>query len=273
MPSLDNYKSSEFIKLLLIGAPMSGKTGALASLVAKGYKLRILDYDAKMGTLQAYVKRNSPDKLKNVEVVTLRDKIKSTAMGSIVDGMPKAFNDGGNLLDKWSYKDDAGVPVDLGVPSTWGKDTIVVIDSLTYMGRAAMDWAEPLVPRGKGGEIDGRAPVGKAQDAIMDRLMLLTSKWFATNVIVTAHISYNTFADGIMKGFPSAPGKALGPNIPSMFSSMAMCQTVAGKRSILTASTALLDLANPAPFAFEGFLTLPIETGLATFFEKVLAAT
>lgn len=272
MPSLDNYRSSEFIKMLLIGPPMSGKTGALASLVADGYKLRILDYDNKLASLKAYVKRAAPDKLANVEVVTLRDKLKSTPMGSMVDGMPRAFQQGGNLLDKWAYG-EGDKKVDLGIPSTWGKDTIVVIDSLTYMGYAALDWADPLIPRGKGGEYDGRALIGKAQDAIMDRLMLLTSDWFATNVIVTAHISYNTFADGIMKGFPTAPGSKLGPNIPGMFPAMAMMQTVAGKRSLITASTALLDLANPAPFAFEGQTTLPIETGLSTFFKKIQAAT
>lgn len=272
MPSLDAYKSSEFIKLLLIGSPMSGKTGALASLVAEGYKLRILDYDNKLASLKAYVKRNSPDKLTNVDAVTLRDKLKSTPMGSVVDGMPKAFDMGGKLLDKWAYGEGTS-KVDLGIPATWGKDTIVVIDSLTYMGYTAMDWADPLVPRGKGGDFDGRALVGKAQEAIRDRLMLLTSDWFATNVIVTAHISYNTFQDGTLKGFPTAPGSKLGPNIPGMFPAMAQCETVNGKRSIRVASTALLDLANPAPFAFEGSPTLPIETGLATFFKKVQAAT
>jgi hypothetical protein len=45
---------------------------------------------------------------------------------------------------------------------------------------------------------------------------------------------------------------------------MALCQTVAGKRTIQTVPTALVDLKNPA--AFKMAPTLPIETGLADFF-------
>lgn len=272
MPGLDTYKSSEFIKLLLIGAPMSGKTGALASLVADGYKLRILDFDNKLSTLQAYVKRNSPDKLKNIDAITLRDKYKTSMMGPIVDGTPKAFNEALKLLERWTYG-EGDKKIDLGVPSSWGKDTIFVIDSLTYMSRAAFDWAEPLVPRGKGGDFDARAVYRTGQDAIMDALMFVTSANFATNVIVTAHIDYQAMPDGVLRGFPSSIGKAIGPNIPSVFPAMAMTQTVAGKRSILTDKATLLDLANPAPFAFEGATTLPIETGLSTYFKKIIAAT
>ena len=45
MPNLSKHQSSEFTKLLLMGDSKSGKTGALASLVLAGYKLRILDFD------------------------------------------------------------------------------------------------------------------------------------------------------------------------------------------------------------------------------------
>lgn len=266
MPSLDKTQTSEFIKMLLIGQPMSGKTGSLASLVKAGYKLRVIDFDAKIHTLKAFVKKDSPDKLANVEVVTLRDKYKSTAFGAQIDGTPKAWATATALIDHWKYEG-----TDLGAPRTWGKDCVLVIDSLTFAARAAFDWAFPLVPRGAGGNFDPRAVYGKAQDAIFDELMLITAEDFKTNVVVTAHIDYLPMPDGKTKGFPTTIGKALGPNIPAMFPSMAMTFSEVGARKIGTVSNALLDLANPAPFKMQA--TMGIEEGLATFFKTVKEAT
>ena len=45
MPALSDHQSSQTTKMLFIGDSGSGKTGALASLAAAGYNLRILDVD------------------------------------------------------------------------------------------------------------------------------------------------------------------------------------------------------------------------------------
>jgi hypothetical protein len=83
MPSLDKHQSSEFTKLLLEGDSGSGKTGSLASLVAAGFKLRVLDMDNGLDSLANAVKRTCPDKLSgNVEFRTLRDKRRATPAGS-----------------------------------------------------------------------------------------------------------------------------------------------------------------------------------------------
>lgn len=266
MPSLAETQQSQFVKMLLIGTPMSGKTGAMTSLVKAGYKLRILDFDAKIQTLAAFVKREAPDKLGSVEVRTLRDKIKATDIGAMLDGPPKAWSAATKMIDRWAYEED-GKKIDLGIPAQWGPESVLVIDSLTFASRAAFDWAEPLVPRGKGGDYDARAVFGKAQTAIFDELMLITAKDFKTNVIVTAHIDYMPMPDGTMKGFPTTIGKALGPNIPAMFPAMVLCHTVAQNRQIGTVSTAILDLANPAPFKMQA--TYPIGTGLADIFKTI----
>lgn len=270
MVSLGSYRSSKFIKMLLIGIPMSGKTGSLTSLVKAGYKLRILDFDSKLATLIAYVNKECPDKIGTIEARTLRDKYKATPLGPMVDGMPRAFISAISMLDKWDYEEN-GQKIALGVPATWGEDCILVVDSLTFLARSAFDWAEPLVPRSSRGEYDPRAVYGKAQDAVMDMLMLLTSDAFQTNVIVTAHVTYQDLPDGTMKGFPTSVGKAIGPNIPAMFTSMALCETVSGAHTIKTTSTALLDLANPAPFKM--LPSLPLDTGMATFFKTIREAT
>jgi hypothetical protein len=241
----------------------SGKTGALTSLVAAGYKLRILDFDNGLEPLKQFVLRECPERINNVEYRTLRDKRKASATGPVIDGKPTAFIDGIKMLDRWQYGE-----VDLGSPATWGSETILVLDSLTFFADAAFDFREPLTPRSKDGKYDVRAVYKDAQDAVENTLALLTSESFRTNVIVNSHIRYVDNPDGSKKGYPTAIGSALSPTIPRYFNSVALCNTGhGGKRKIQTAATVMIDLKNPKPFAMAP--SYPIETGLAEFF-KVL---
>src|SRR5215470_12003930 len=128
MPTLQDHQSNEYVKLLVEGDSKSGKTGALVSLVKAGYDLRVLDYDNGLDVLKQYIRRDCPARLGSVEFRTLRDKRKATVEGPIIDGAPKAFVTGLQMLDRWKYDD-----VDLGVPATWGPDYILVVDSLTFL--------------------------------------------------------------------------------------------------------------------------------------------
>jgi hypothetical protein len=266
MPSLSKHQSNLYTKLLIMGDSGSGKTGALASLVCDGFKLRILDMDNGLETLKTFVEKNCHANLENVEYRTLRDKYKSTAAGPIIDGVPKAFVEAVKMLDRWKYK-DGDVEVDLGPPAEWGSECILVIDSLTFLSDAAWDWREPLTPRGSSGQYDKRAVYGDAQDAIEKVLALLTGENFRTNVIVIAHIRYVDNPDGTKKGYPTAVGSALSPTIPRYFNSVALCTNIAGKRSIQTTATAMIDLKNPKPF--EMLKSYDLSDGLSKFF-KVL---
>jgi hypothetical protein len=236
MPNLEASNVQPPIKLLLIGDSGTGKTGALASLVRDGYKLRILDFDNKIagGILPILIKRDNPDRLKSVEFEPLRDKLKSSALGP--DGTS---------------------------PREWGPEYVLVIDSLTFLSDAAFNWAKGMNPSAK----DPRQWFYTAQQAVEGTLALLTSASFQSHVVVIAHVSWQDRPDGTMKGYPASVGKALGPTIPAYFENMALCQTVAGKRTIQTVPTALVDLKNPA--AFRMAASLPIETGLADFFKTV----
>lgn len=255
--------------MILLGEAGSGKTGALTSLVKAGYKLRVLDFDNNLDPLKTFVKRECLDKIANVEYRTLADKLKSSPVGAVIDGMPTAFIDGIKLLDKWSYTDAKGTAIDLGPPAKWGPDCILVIDSLTFMSDAAYAWADMMNPGAK----DKRQIFFMAQQAIEKMLALLKSPTFETNVIVLAHIRYEQRQDGTVKGFPNSVGSALGPAIPAYFTSIAMMESVGSgatvTRTIRTVPTALIDLRNPAPFAMAP--SLPIATGLADFFKTVRA--
>lgn len=260
MPSLANHHSSEFTKVLLLGDSKAGKTGSLVSLVKAGYKLRILDLDNLLDTLSAYVMKECPELIDNVEFRTLRDKRKSSPLGPMIDGKPTAYIDAIRMLDNWKYDD-----IDLGKPAEWGPGCILVIDSLSRLCDAAYDFREPLATRGKSGEVDLRAVYGDAQDAIENNLANLTSTNFRTNVIVIAHVQYMDLPDGSKKGFPQGVGQKLSPKIPQYFPTVILYSNKGGKRTIQTNSSPLVDLANPKPFEMQP--SYPIETGLADIFK------
>lgn len=265
MPTLSHHQSNNFVKLLLIGDAKSGKTASLISLVKAGYKLRILDMDNLLDILVFLIKEQCPDLIENVEARTLRDKRKMTAQGAIIQGAPKAFIDAIKMLEHWKYTDASGTEIDLGHPSEWGPDCILIIDSLSRLCDACYDWREPLTPKGaKSGEADARATYGDAQDAIENLLATITSSYFETNVIVIAHGQYMDLPDGTTKIFPQGVGQKLSPKIPQYFPSYVRYRNNGGKRTIQIKSDGMIDLANPNPKAMAD--TYPTETGLAEFF-------
>lgn len=259
MPSLARHQSTELVKLLLLGDAKSGKTTSLKSLVAAGYKLRILDMDNLLDSLAHFIREECPDKMDNVDFRTLRDKRKMTVAGPVIDGTPTAFVDAIKMMDHWKYKDDEGNQIDLGHPQDWGPDCIFVLDSLSRFCDAAYDFREPLTPHG-----DQRATYGDAQDAVETTIATLTGPLFQTNVIVICHGLYMDQTDGTTKLFPQGVGQKLSPKIPQYFPTYVRYKNEGGKRTIQLKSDHLIDLAMPRPVEEK---TLPADTGLATLFE------
>lgn len=261
MAKLSENKSSEFKKMLYIGASGTGKTGSLTSLVKAGYNLRILDMDNGVETLAAYVKRECPDLIDNVDVQSYRDKFKADQLkGITVDGAPKAYTNAIKALNKW----DDGT-----TPSEWGAQTVFVLDTLTTFSRAAFLWAQGMNPSAK----DPRQWFGQAQESVRTVLELLTSSEFRAHVIVISHIDLVEQSDGTTKGYASSIGKALGPQLAKYFNTLILAESRGSgenvKRTIQTVPTSLVDLKNPKPFDVPK--SLPLETGLATLFEKLSA--
>ena len=265
MTVLSAHQSNTSTKLLLIGDAKSGKTGSLVSLVAAGYRLRILDFDNLLDILKYKILDECPKFIDNVEFRTVRDKYKAGAAGSVLDGKPTAWVTAIKMLDDWKYTDETGEEINLGKPALWGPDTILVIDSLSRLCDAAYDFHEAIIPRGKSGDFDGRAVYGNAQDDVEKVLAMLTSKSFATNLIVIAHGIYQDLPDGTTKIFPQGVGQKLSPKIPQYFANYIRYKNVGGKRVMQLTSDPMIDLANTRPDAFKE-KTLPIETGLAEFF-------
>lgn len=259
---LSDRANAPIQKMLYIGDSGTGKTGSLVSLVRDGYRLRIIDYDNGLSSLAAFVAKECPYKADNVDYVTFRDKYKAGPSGPIVKGQPRAYVDSLKAMERW--------PTDESDPAEWGHDTVLVIDSMTRMGRAAFEWAKGMNPGAK----DPRQWFYSAQQVVENAIALLTSESFFTNVIVISHITLVEFEDGTQRGYPSTIGKAFSKNVGSYFDTLLVAEARGSganvKREIKTVRTQMVDVKTPAPFALEA--TYPLGSGMATIFAKLREA-
>lgn len=261
MAKLSEHQSSQFTKMLYIGDSGTGKTGSLTSLVPE-YDLRILDLDNGLDILKAFVKRDHPDRLDSIDFETVRDKYKaSNTEGAVVD-KARAFVEAAKLLTEWS---------DGSLPSEWGPKKCFVLDSGTTLGKAAFAWAQKMNPSAK----DPRQWYGSAQAAFENIVAMLTSDDFQCNVIFISHVKYADYEnDGMVKGFPTTIGKALGPHIGKYFNNLVVAEKSGSgtnvKRTIRVVPNDLIDIKTAAPFAFTD-RALPLETGLAELFRTLRA--
>lgn len=287
MPPLSAHQSRATTKLLYIGDSGAGKTGSLASLAADGYNLRIIDLDNGLDVLanyltdpqSPYVKTN-PGVADNVQYVTLTDEMRNIA-GQLVPMRATVWTRTVDLLSNWT---DGSVK--LGKITEWGSKDILVIDSLSMLANAALNFHLQL--NGKLGatrtQNEWRRDIGQAQDKIRSLLTLLYDDSVKCNVIITAHITFvseqgmnpnSEDASGIAQGYPSAIGRALSPHIPRWFNSMLIARATGSgqgtKHRIYTRSQAIgsqiINAKSSAPLRVAP--EYPLETGLADYFRAV----
>lgn len=279
MSKLSDLETRQPVKMLLIGDSGTGKTGSLAALAQAGYKLRILDYDKGVQPIyEALKKANRLDAMDNVYFQTMSDKMQVVGANVIPRGVPTAISEGLKMLEYWGPKSCKGAD-DLGAPYKWGLDCVLVIDSLTHLCNAAMRYVQTA--NGNAGKNPTQPEWGNAQRIVEQMLELLHSEEFNTNVIVTSHVTYiqsdNTLDDdgnpsGPVKGLPTALGRALPPKIPSYFNIMLGVEVrgtgAFAKRKIVTVPSGNIPIKNPILSGIPA--ELPLETGLATYFDAVL---
>jgi hypothetical protein len=249
-----------------MGPSGTGKTGALLSLLQAGYQISVLDMDNGLDWLVNKLRKDRPDLLKNLSFQTFKDKYKMTSAGPTYVGVPKAYTNAIQALEKW----DDGT-----IPSEWGPNRVLVLDSLTFFGNAAYNWKDALNPTVK----DKRQIYGNAQDAVADILDAITSPDFKTNVIVLTHVRWKKVrdADGnesSIGGGPSAIGEALMDRIGTYFNTVGLCESAGSgvntRRQIRFASTSLIDLKNAAVAMPD--TPVPLATGLADYFKAAKGA-
>lgn len=254
MPTLDSAPPS-FVKAFLIGDSGAGKTGSLTSLVTAGYSLYIVDLDDGLMPLAQQLRAAKAD-MSKVHYVTLADEYRNAEVRRA-----SAYQRACKMLTAFGDKDEETID-----PSALGPDAVFIIDSFTLLGRSALAHAKMADPANK----DPRRWFFAAQQACENYLACLFSKEFAVNVLVLTHITDVELNDGTKRGFPSAIGTALSRHVGKYANNIFVVETKGvganTRRIIRTVANGQTD-AKTAAVGLDK--ELPIESGLATIFEKL----
>lgn len=277
MPKGSDYKATQVTKMLLVGQSGSGKTGALASLLAAGYNVRVLDFDNGVETLiNLLTDAKSPypkDAISRLDYITLTDEYENVA-GKLVCKKASAWPKMASMLENWVDGDQR-----LGKITTWSSRDILVFDTLTRLSSAALNFYLGLNGwLGKSrSQNEARRDVWAAQQMIEGLLQMIYDKTVQCNIIMNSHIVYvddegsGPSLEGERKpqqGFPSSIGKALGPKIPTYFNTVLLAKKdPAGGRWLHTKAGDLVNLKNSAPLRVAD--RYKIDDGLAKYFEAV----
>lgn len=260
MAKLSDHQSSETTKLLFIGSSGSGKTGALASLAKAGYNLRILDFDNGLDILPNLL-ADAPDALARVDYVTLQDEYKM--MGNVLKpSRATAWSETAKTLNNWPG---------LGPITEWTPQDVLVIDSMTFAGRAAMNFVLALGNRLGG--LPQQQDYFMAQGLVENLLATLYSNAVRCNVIVCTHVKFISDDDTkTTSGFAeTSVGKGLSSKVGRYFNAILMAKSTQmgprTTRTIHTISQGNIELKNPAPGKVPP--SYPLETGLADYFNAV----
>lgn len=170
-------------RCLIVGWPGSGKTGSVCALLNAGYKVRMIDFEGNYAPLTAFT---DPRGLANLDILTFQDRYHDN--GSYLEpiGIPSAFNDALKALQEWKYADANGQIVNLGKSADWGPDTVVVVDSLTALGEACFRRARKMM--NKTPRNTTAAVWGAAVDDQIHFLQKLNAETNRYHVVVLGHL-------------------------------------------------------------------------------------
>ena len=289
MPQATKHQSRKTTKLLNVGPPGGGKTGATACLVRAGYRMIVVDFDNGVDILVNMLKDDrealdrlyyetftDPMQLATGQARTKDDGSKTTSM-IVTKGTPTAFTRALKGLTRWKFPVEEGSSetYDLGNIGEWGPETIVMIDSLGIAGECALRFVRQLNMH-QFDTFTSQPDYGQAMGMLEGMLQLLYSDSVKCHVIVNSHITYiEDMLRGSILGFPRALGSKLPPKVGGYFNSIISTTTAGSGKSakhvIRTVSEGSVELKLPIPpntLPAE----LPIKNGLLTIF-KTLQAT
>lgn len=264
MPSIAQHPSADAIKLLLIGNSGVGKTGALATLPAAGYRLFIMDFDNGLDILRD-PKILPPQFHSQVFFKTFTDaqNLQNPALA-----IPTAANDAAIALNDWQEQVPSGTGagcethrLSLGSVSKWGSKDILVIDSLTFWGAALM--RRVLFMNKRAGQQPWQSDWGDAIRAQEDVISALYSSSVKCNVIIMAHLApVEDKLTGQSKLFPSALGSKFPMKIGRYFNNVIQMEVGPTGRIFKTVGNALIDLKTSKP----SLIPAQMPANLAEFF-------
>lgn len=270
MPALSKHHATHTTKLLFIGDSGAGKTGALASLAQAGYNLRILDLDNGIDVLHNLLldpeSPYGPQAHEKVHYITVTDPMKKSPSGRMIPTKATAWQRVAGLLDNWVDGEDKFGPL-----SSWTPQDILVIDSMTMLANAALNFV--LAMNARLGQQPHQSDWYTGQGMIESLVQMLFDESIVANVIINCHVTYIGEENGPQRGYPATLGRALSPKIGRYFNTVLMARTTGSgtniKRKILTQSQPMIELKNTAPLKVKAEYDLA--TGLAEYFANVRA--
>lgn len=273
------------IRALLIGDPGTGKTGGLAPLVDAGYSVRALMFD-KVANIQPLFGYSAPEGHSRISVFACEDAIVGTAATPMTVKTPRAYSNALAQLNDWKEADSDGAIRSLGNAADWGPDTILLVDSITALGEAAMRRTLGLMSRTVfNRRIQDWGTAAAEQQAFIE---LITSGAMKCHVVVTSHLkmigpkTVEKDDDETTKSvkaaqaevvptrlYPSALGQGLPRTVAQFFPTVLLFENkFVGERPvriIRTVPRPEIDVKVAAKLPAE----LPLETGMLTVFEAL----
>lgn len=253
-------------RVLIVGEPAAGKTGALAQLANAGYRLLIHDFDQNSRVIGSYLKPDAADIYISTYTVA---KITST---NLFDGRGIAGQQAVTemrrfckMLEHWKTDDE-----DLGPSKDLTSKDVIVVDSGTFLGKLLL-LAASEDPRTKKDERHTYMVAGEYYSAILD---YLTGNKIGASVILLTHIMQSGQKDdkgniiGKAIEIPVAVGEKAGKEMRTYFSDIWHLRVDRmGNRNFVTNATDVAALRTSAPLKIKA--NEPFD--LASMFDRLLA--
>ena len=236
------------VKLLQIGDSGAGKTTSIASVVNAGYRVPVIDFDNNMRIVQSYL--DKPENASKISRIPINpnddDKIGKKSRSS--EKLMKV------LTSDWI---DPDTQENWGKIPTWGLDTVLFLDTATYMGKMFMRDALLRYKGDKnpnGYDPDAAANFDQtvynlAQQKFNAVVKFLSSDDIKCNVVLNMHLKYSEEqGTGMTRGYPdTGVGKALGPSLGKDFTDVWRIDDKNNKKFYRTQGDHRMSLKNSAP--------------------------
>lgn len=238
-------------RVLVIGEPASGKTGAVASLANAGYRILYYDFDQNSRVLGSYLKPGHADifietfsvaKLTNTNVFDGQGVATTQAVAEL-----RRFT---KLLQHWKTPTE-----DLGPVAKLTPKDVIVIDSGTFLGKLLL-LAAHEDPKTKKDLRSLYQVAGEYYAAILD---FLTGRKVGASVLVLTHLMRTGNKDeqgnitSDLRYIPVAIGEKASREMQTFFTDTWHLEVdAAGKRSFKTSATNKASLRTSRPDLIKG---------------------
>lgn len=274
---------------LVVGKPKVGKTGSVAELANRGYRVIIAAFDPGADVIYQFVKPECRD---NIIILPYQDRRSFAEAGKLMVKTvgADAFGKFAILIDEGRARDIHGNVHDFGPADTWDDKTVLVLDNLTSFSKAAYDAYLARAGNNRAGL--RRKDWGLSAAEVDQMLIWLTGSYFKFHLVILAHWkvqgpqAWDEDTDGEKSDYnnelrqrekeliptrmvPVSIGRQLSENLTYHFPTVVWVEvTDDGRRIFNLKPSSVKDVGVPVPV---GRLAdeLPIETGLADILEAV----